>query len=686
MRFFSSLLRCSRSLLGVLLAVLLQTVISTSLCAQPTLMLEASRSMSASGHLALLRDPGGQLDAEAVATAASWEVLPGSLKLGFTDDAIWLRLNVQRGAAEPVRWLLTLSNALLDDVRLYQRDPSGHWQLRQHSGEGLGRQHWPVDARSPVLLLELPSDVPESLLLRVQTRNALTTRLEIATPELHGAKSQRESYYYGLGLGFGLLLILFHALFWLKTRERVNAWYVAYVGLALQSEWLTSGLAQQMLDLPGWLSDHWLALVLCTALPVGVFYSDMQLGLAQRMPRFSRCLITAFTAIGVVAAMLVLAGNNGAGMLLMQLSALVAMVLMIGTALCLLSRDDGRARAFLLVFGIYYAGVIIAFLRNLGWLPNTAITQNATALGTLVHMVVMSVRLSDGYDRMRREKEVAQQRLVELVGQQNELLEQEVLRRTIALRQEIAQREYLEVELRSALETERRTRQSQLDFIAMISHEFRTPLAIINTTAQQIARNLDAAREKTLTRCTNLRNAAKRMVDLVDEYLSTDRMNTEHAPFQPLECSGPDLCKLLEELVTDWPQGRVKLHGMRVPERIWCDLELLRVALRNLLVNADRHTQAGLQLVLEMSSHREGFFALSVSNPGVKIPSDEVPHLFEKYFRGRQAQQSPGAGLGLYLVRRIAELHGGEVYLENHQNTKLVRFIIRIPTSTPLQA
>ncbi|MEG0556593.1 MAG: 7TM-DISM domain-containing protein [Comamonas sp.] len=265
--------RLARHWLWALLAALLLAA-GTPASAQPVLQLDAASSISTGGYLALLRDPGGLMDADTAARATSWRVLPGSVKLGYTDDAVWLRLNVQRGEVAQTRWLLKFSSALLDDVRLYRRDRYGNWQLVQRSGEEQDRRSWPIDARSPVLPLQLDGVEPESLLLRVQTRNALTTRLDIATPELHGAESQRESFYYGLGLGFGLLLILFHALFWLKTREAVNVWYVVYVGLALQSEWLTSGLAQQTLGLPGWLSDYWLSLVLCAALPVGVFYSD----------------------------------------------------------------------------------------------------------------------------------------------------------------------------------------------------------------------------------------------------------------------------------------------------------------------------------------------------------------------------------------------------------------------------
>lgn len=663
--------------LAPLLALLL-TMAGPAARAQPVLQLQAGASVSTSDHMALLRDPRGQWDAQ-TAAAAPWQALAGSLRLGFTDDTIWLRLNVQRDAASPAQWLLTFSNALLDDVQLYRRDAAGDWRMVQRSGEDLARALWPVDARNPVLPLQLETTQPQTLLLRVHTRNALTTRIDIATPQLHGSQSQRENFVYGLGIGFGLLLIGFHLLFWHKIREADSAWYVVYVGLALLSEGLSIGLAQQMLGVPGWISDHALSLTLCMSLPVGVVFAALQLGIHQRRPRLSRCLIAFFSSISLLAVVQIIANGIGSGMRLMQLGALLAMAVMIGIAVWQLPRDDGRARAFLLVFGVYYVGVAIAFLRNLGLLPNTLLTQNATVLGTMVHMLLMSVRLSKGYEKLRREKELAQARLVALVRQQNEQLEQEVQRRTAALRQEIGRREYLETELRTALETERRAKQSQLDFVAMISHEFRTPLAIINTTAQQIARNLDAAREKTLARCANLRDAAQRMVALVDEYLSADRMDSDQAPFQPRECSAAQLRELLEDLVADWPQGRLRLHDAGLPERLFCDLQLLHVAVRNLLANADRHTLPGLEFELEVLSQPQGGLVLQVRNPGPEVPAEEVPRLFEKYFRGRQAQHSPGAGLGLYLVRQIASLHGGKAYLESAGRDQKVCFRLSIP-------
>jgi signal transduction histidine kinase len=323
----------------------------------------------------------------------------------------------------------------------------------------------------------------------------------------------------------------------------------------------------------------------------------------------------------------------------------------------------------------------------MGLVPSSVWTNNAAAIGTCLHMLLMSLRLNQRYGLMRREKEQAQRRLVDMVARQNERLDQAVRSRTAELQQEISQRERLEQELRAALETERQAKQSQLDFVAMVSHEFRTPLAIINTTAQQIARNLDAAREKTLARCANLRSAAQRMAALVDEYLSADRMDTGNAPFQPHDCTEDELRRLLEGLVADWPEGRVRSQLGGLPPRLCCDLGLLRVALRNLLANADRHTPAGLSVELSAQAHATGQgLSFRISNPGPEIPADEVPRLFEKYFRGRAAQQQPGAGLGLYLVRQIAELHGGRARLTSAGQDGAIVFALDIAVSSPCTA
>jgi len=193
----------------------------------------------------------------------------------------------------------------------------------------------------------------------------------------------------------------------------------------------------------------------------------------------------------------------------------------------------------------------------------------------------------------------------------------------------------------------------------MVSHEFRTPLAIITTSAQQLARNLDAPPERQLARSRHIREAAQRLLALVDGYLSDDRLQESQLEPQLEPC---DLRALVEELREGLAPGRVACVFGEGAERLVTDTGLLKIALRNLLANADRHAPAGL--AVQLRTMRDGAnLGIEVSNVAPRIAVADQERLFEKYFRGQNARHQPGAGLGLYLVRRIAEKLGGSVVL-----------------------
>ncbi|MDN2712504.1 sensor histidine kinase [Janthinobacterium sp. SUN118] len=641
----------------------------------PLMLPAGAQKVTASGHLRMLADPGGKLDPDAALHAAGWRALPAAVSAGYTDDAIWLRLDVVRAAASPDEWVLRFSNAVLDDVRLYRLDGAGRWTL-QTAGADVPRAAWPVDARQVVFPLRLQAGADEQWLVRLHSKKAMSTELTLWPRAAFDESSRREYLYYGLQFGSYLLLILFHIFFWRMTREAHSGWYLLYVLSNATTEALTIAIPQQIFSMPNWLSDPMLGVSMAASIAVGTRFSILQLELSALYPRFSRGVMGATAAAALTGALLVLCGRYAAGVLVVQGAALPLIAVFIALATWLALRGHRPARAFLLIFGIFYAGVLVSFLRNMGVLPPNFWTNHAATLGAFVHMMLMSLRLNRRYAELRRAKDLAQAQAVRAVRALNERLEEQVALRTAALRQEIGRRAALEGELRAALEVETRTREEQQDFVAMVSHEFHTPLAIINTTAQQIARNPGAVWDKTLQRCQNLREASGRMAALVDEYLSADRMETSAATFRPQHC---DPRVLLETVLAEWPAGRVEASMRDLPARLQCDPGLLRVALRNLLSNADRHAPQAQAIRFDAAMPADGGIQFTVSNDGDALPVDEIPRLFQKYFRGRIAQHKPGAGLGLYLVRRIAELHGGQVTLERTGSDGIVSFSMRLP-------
>ena len=619
------------------------------LCGAQVLRLDGAAPMQeARGYLQRLDDSSRALSAEQAALAQGWQPLPGHLNAGFTTAAVWLRLRllvpeqVSRQVPQAQGWTLVLSNALLDDVQLYVRAPAGRWRLLGRSGEDVPRSAWPVDYRSPAFLFEPEAAGEHELLVRLQSKNAIALRLDLWQRLAFDNHTRRAALVFGLYFGVYLLLICVHLVFWRATRVAMSGLFVGYVGCCVLSAVLWLGLLQQLTGMQAAWSDRLVALGLACAVALGVQIACGQLALAQRWPRASAALVRGVWLWCGACALVALLLRHAWGMVPLQLLFMVLMVGFLALALWLLRQGDRRAGFFLVAFGIFDICVVAAFLRNLGVVPLLAMVSeqlvaNFAALGTLLHMLLLSAWIIGGHERQRQRRE----------------------HRQALLEAELARRQRRENELSQALELERRVRQEQREFVAMVSHEFRTPLAIITTSAQQLARNLDAPPEKHLARSRHIREAAQRLLALVDGYLSDDRLQESQVEPQLEPC---DLRALVEELREGFAPGRVACVFGEGADRLVTDTGLLKIALRNLLANADRHAPAGQ--AVQLRAMRAGAnLGIEVSNGAPRIALADQERLFEKYYRGQNARQQPGAGLGLYLVRRIAEKLGGSVVL-----------------------
>lgn len=646
------------------------------------LQLDDTKPMfSTAGYLEGLSDPGGQLDVAQANAAQGWQKLSSNLNAGYTPDTYWLRLQLDVPQPLPGGWMLHLSNALLDDVRVYTWD-SSDWQLLGLSGENVSRSDWPVDYRSAVIPFEPTEAGQHTLLIRLSSKNSLATRVEIWQRLAFDDNSRREGLFFGLHFGFYLLLIGLHAIFWATTRSKMSGLFLLYVSLSLLNEVLSLGLIQQISGLPVKWSDRILGAGFACNLLVGFRVSMQQLGMPILYPRTSRWMDHTIKVASLYCLGMALLNQYALSVVPVLLLGLVMMVGFSGMCIRLLIRGYRHARFFALAFGVFYAGLLIGFLRNLGYLPVNPGTELATTIATMLHMILLSLWLIARYERKRRSRERWQaNRAANMAQQHSQELTREVEQRTADLRKEIHRRELLEQELRNALELEQRVRTEQQDFVAMVSHEFRTPLAIITTLSQRIEQSTPPQTPRNTERCQQIRDAASRLLALVDEYLNDDRMSEsiielKHAPY--------DLPALLQELSGDFAPGRIRNHFNCRPEGLVTDVGLLHIALRNLLANADRHSLTDETVEVEINEDGD-FLLIDICNVSSQIPAHERERLFRKYFRGQNAKHATGAGLGLYLVKRISEMLGGDVTLLSAGGEQGVCFRLRLPKTPATQ-
>lgn len=246
------------------------------------------------------------------------------------------------------------------------------------------------------------------------------------------------------------------------------------------------------------------------------------------------------------------------------------------------------------------------------------------------------------------------------------------------LEHKVAQRT---TELEQAVASIEQTLTDQRHFIAMLSHEVRSPLAVINTAAQLLSFRSRQAPAQLAIAERILRGAA-RLNYFFDNCLTQDRIDSHNFVLEPSPIDVSALVGWVTDnggqlsnghtINTHTAPGLPALHGDQV---------LLRIMLMNLLSNAFKYSPTGTSVRLRVWAEH-GLCCFAVEDAGAGIPPEEAALVFEKYRRGRAAEGKPGAGLGLALVQRIAHLHGGHVRLDNCQPHGS-RFTVSIPFSAP---
>jgi PAS domain S-box-containing protein len=211
-----------------------------------------------------------------------------------------------------------------------------------------------------------------------------------------------------------------------------------------------------------------------------------------------------------------------------------------------------------------------------------------------------------------------------------------------------------------ALAAERRAVEEQRHFLAMVAHEFRTPLSIISTTMDVLEMTADAVRPEAAPAYDRIRRATERLVRLIETCLNEDRL----VDIGTLTREPINLVQLLKGVVHDSRGGtnaaKVDASLPEQPITIIGDKALLKIALANLVDNAEKYTKADGRIALRLTPYGD-LAVIQVSDNGMGIPESELPRIFDKYYRAPGAKGIAGAGLGLNLVKRIIELHGGGI-------------------------
>ncbi|GAB3841165.1 sensor histidine kinase [Hymenobacter jeollabukensis] len=252
------------------------------------------------------------------------------------------------------------------------------------------------------------------------------------------------------------------------------------------------------------------------------------------------------------------------------------------------------------------------------------------------------------------------------VSRLNAELEQKVIDRTNALLITLDQLERRGDELAQALAAEQELGELKSRFVSMASHEFRTPLTAVLSSADLIEDYPEGQHQaQRLKHVQRIRASVQHLNDILEEFLSVGRLQEGAIEARPVDS---DLTALLPETVADlhsqFKAGQLIDWQVDCPVPMRLDASLLRKIIVNLLSNALKYS-AEDTVVTVRAWCQDQHLLLRVEDQGVGIAADDQKHLFQQFFRARNVTTVPGTGLGLYIVARYLALMGGTIELRS---------------------
>jgi PAS domain S-box-containing protein len=275
------------------------------------------------------------------------------------------------------------------------------------------------------------------------------------------------------------------------------------------------------------------------------------------------------------------------------------------------------------------------------------------------------------------------EKITDKIRQLNASLEVKVEERTLILKEALQKLEQSQLELSEALDKERQLNEIKSRFVSMASHEFRTPLSTVLSSASLLSKYKSGdEQEKRDKHIQRIKNSVNHLNDILEDFLSLGKLNEGK-----VDKAAEQVC--LKDVILDTMD---EMRGILKKEQYFdfqctsdcnacTDKKLFKNILINLISNASKFSEEGKKILIQSQVIADNV-VVSVTDEGIGISDEDQQHLFSSFFRGANATNIQGTGLGLHIVKSYIDLLAGEVKLKSTLN-RGTTITFTIPVNLP---
>lgn len=580
-------------------------------------------------------DASGQMSLDAFLALPQEALKTASLipSFGYSKKTFWLRTSLPAAYFSGEQRWLQLGPPFIDRLTVYYR-PYGSdspWKQKEFGDHAPARDS-DLDYRESVLILAPPPTAAGyEMVFRLQSSSTLILLATLSSPQEFVRSATLDtafwSFYFGLaviasGIALWLAVALRRRLLWGICLFSLN--YPLVAALHGYPEWLFGDAL-----LP--VQDYMISCLSLVSYATALWLHSEVFDLKKNMPRLHQLLLAAI-GLNIALQISIPLGFYGRAMQIEAGIFFIASPVLLITSWMLWRRKAVDMNTLLLGLlpPVYVVSAGLALLSVHGVIPFHTRVYSTWQYALIIHIVTV---LIIAVLRVRAEN------------------------RTLMRKQQLARE----------LQIEREASFHQRQFMGMVAHEFRTPLAILEAALENL--RLCPTVSTQSARLDRMQRATTRLVQLTDNCLAdarlssrdlhADRQNAELLPVIYIAATVVDLSlnHYLHVICEGQTVGPQSLSPV-----LFIDSGLLCIAIANLLDNSVKYSASG-EIRIEIYRLQKGF-EIRIGDRGPGIAPEQVEHIFERYRRGETHTTTPaGTGLGLYVARQIIQAHGGELCL-----------------------